>query len=329
MSLDGKILRDAISSLQERRAAREAELNRRRSKVYSELPRVRQIDQELRDTMLGVVARALKKGGDPASELEAIQSRNLSLQEERARVLRGGGYPSNYIDDNPKCDKCGDTGFHMGRRCSCLMDIYKKLQSEELSSLLKLGEETFESFSLECYDNIKLVKGETAREIMKSNFDICHTYANKFGDTSRNLLLVGGTGLGKTFLSTCIAKVVSEKGYSVVYDTAGGIFSKFEEEKFHRAYDEYSDSGTERYLKTDLLIMDDLGTEMITTFTVSTLYNLINSRLISGEKTIISSNLSTAEMREKYSGQIMSRLEGEYILLPFYGDDIRRMKSDM
>lgn len=329
MSLDGKILREAISSLQERKAAREAELNRRRDMVYGELPRVRQIDQELRDTMLGVVARALKKGGDPASELKAIEARNLSLQDERTRLLRGGGYPADYIDDNPICAKCGDTGFQMGRRCSCLMDIYKKLQREELSSLLKLGEETFESFSLKYYDNIKLFNGKTSREIMGQNYDICQTYANKFGKNSRNLLFIGGTGLGKTFLSTCIAKVVSEKGYSVVYDTAVGIFSKFEEEKFHRAYDEYSNNGTERYLKSDLLIMDDLGTEMITAFTVSTLYNLINSRLIGGGKTIISSNLSTDEMSEKYSGQIMSRLEGEYILLPFYGGDIRRIKSDM
>lgn len=329
MSLDGKLLRDTISALHERRTAREAELYRRRSKVYSELPRVREIDQELRDTMLDIVARALKKGGDPAAELEAIQVRNLRLQEERCRTLRDGGYPADYIDDSPICDKCGDTGFYMGKRCSCLMDIYKKLQIEELSSLIKLGEETFESFSFEYYDDIKPVDGMTAREYMTQNYYACQTYADRFGKNSRNLLLIGGTGLGKTFLSTCIAKVVSEKGFSVVYDTAVGIFSKFEEEKFHRSYDVYGNDGTERYLKCDLLIMDDLGTEMTTTFTVSALYNLINSRLINGRKTIISTNLSTGEMRDKYTEQIMSRLKGEYMTLTFYGDDIRQIKKKL
>lgn len=329
MSLDGKILRDAISSIQEQKAAREAELNRRKERVYSELPRIRQIDQELRDTMLDIVDRALKKGGNPEPEIEAIQERNLSLQRERSHLLRKNGYPENYIDGIVKCNKCGDNGFIVGRRCSCLMEVYNKLQIEELSNLLKLGEETFESFSLDYYDDTKLFGGKTSRDIMKRNYDVCHTYANKFGNNSRNLLFVGGTGLGKTFLSTCIAKVVSEKGYSVVYDTAVGIFSKFEEEKFHRSLDEYGNSGTERYLKSDLLIIDDLGTEMVTTFTISALYNLINSRLISGGRTIVSSNLSIAEMGEKYNGQIMSRLEGEYILLSFCGNDIRRIKSEM
>lgn len=329
MSLDGKVLRSAIEILQERKSQRESEIENRRVKIYSEFPRIRQIDQELKETMLDTIARVLKKGGDPQAEIQLIQDKNLTLQDERAKTLKGAGYPEDYIDDKPICDKCGDSGFYMGKRCSCLMDIYKKLQNEELSSFIKLGEENFESFSLDYYDNsIRLpATGETARETMERNFGICHNYAHGFNKDSKNLLLIGGTGLGKTFLSTCIAKVVSEKAYSVVYDTSVNIFTIFEEEKFNKSNGGNGWHDTQRYFKSDLLIMDDLGTEMTTAFVASALYNLINTRLINNKKTIINSNLSIDELGKRYSDQIMSRLKGEYITLSFYGQDIRLLKN--
>lgn len=329
MSLDGKILRNAISVLQERRSAREAALIRRKDYIYKKLPRIRQIDEQLRDTMLDIIAIALKKGGEHVAELEEIQERNLSLQGERADVLKSAGYPEDYIDERPLCDKCGDTGFIRGKRCSCLMDIYKKLQSEELSSLIKLGEETFETFSLDYYDNAARdpATGETARQNMEYNRDLCRSYASGFGKNVMNLLLIGGTGLGKTFLSTCIAKVVSEKGFSVVYDTAVSIFAKFEDKQFHRAYGGSESDPTERYFKCDLLIIDDLGTEVSTSFRTSFLYDLINSRLISGRQTLINSNLSIGELGSRYSEQIRSRIEGYYTVLSFYGQDIRSIKN--
>ena len=332
MSLDGKILNNALACLHKRKADRESELLGRCERVYRQLPRVKQLDDQLRETMLDTIARALRTGGDPEAELEIIQQRNLGFQEERRQVLESGGYTVDYLDDKPMCQRCGDAGFYRGAPCSCLMETYKRLQTEELSSLIKLGEETFDTFRLDYYDNAvkDQATGETPRANMEFNYELCYNYAHKFGENSMNLFLMGGTGLGKTFLSTCIAKVVSDKGYSVVYDTAANVFSKFEAEKFSRSYgDEHRRDETERYLKCDLLILDDLGTEMTTSFVVSALYSLINSRLISGRKTIISSNITLEELRRKYSDQIMSRLEGEYTILSFYGQDIRRLKKNL
>lgn len=331
MSLDGKILNFSLAYLSDRKAQRETELLRRRERVYSELPRVKQLDAQLRETMLDTIGRALRSGGDPEAELVGIAQRNLGLQQERKSALERGGYSEDYLDEKPMCSKCGDAGFYKGSPCSCLMSIYKNLQIQELSNLLKLGEETFDTFSLDYYDEKARdsVTGETPRQNMEYNYELCYHYAHKFDDSSGNLLLMGGTGLGKTFLSTCIAKVVSERGYSVIYDSSATVFSKFETEKFSRGYDDSRQDETERYFKCDLLILDDLGTEMTTTFVVSTLYGLINSRLKSKKQTIIITNFTLDELRRKYSDQIMSRLEGEFSLLSFYGQDIRRLKKGL
>jgi len=164
---------------------------------------------------------------------------------------------------------------------------------------------------------------------MEMNYDICWKYAIGFGAESGNLFLIGEPGLGKTFLSTCIAKVVSENGHAVVYDTAQNLFARFEVEKFGRSDDpEATQTDINRYLSCDLLILDDLGTEMTTSFVVSTLYTLINTRLLRKKPTIISANYSLEALASKYSPQIMSRLEGEYEVLTFFGRDIRKLKKE-
>jgi DNA replication protein DnaC len=166
---------------------------------------------------------------------------------------------------------------------------------------------------------------------MEIIYEICVEYSRKFGENSKNLFFIGAPGLGKTFLSACIARVVADKGYSVVYDMATSIFSKLEEEKFRKTDDpeETLETRTEikRYLECDLLILDDLGTEMVTSFTISALYELINTRLITNRKTIVSSNYSIEDLKRRYTEQIMSRLEGEYQVLTFRGDDIRKIKK--
>ena len=154
-------------------------------------------------------------------------------------------------------------------------------------------------------------------EAVKKN---CEGYANKFNKNSPNLFMRGSTGLGKTFLSACIAKVVSERGFSVVYETASGLFARLEDDKFSKSDDaEGVKSDVMRYFACDLLIVDDLGTEMTTAFTVSALYNLMNTRQMTGKKTIMSTNLSDEELRRRDSRRrSSSRLEGEYHVLPFF-----------
>ena len=238
------------------------------------------------------------------------------------------GWPPDALDDAPTCKKCGDTGWVQGQMCSCLKALCAQEQVKELSKLLDLGEQSFDSFSLDWYSPLPW-PGESAspRDNMELIYDVCINYAQKFGRFYfKNLFLTGDPGLGKTFLSACIAKVVSENGWSVAYDSASACLGAFEKERFSRDGDEKAAAGAtvRQYLSCDLMILDDLGTEMNTSAAQSALYTLINHRLTAGKQTIISTNLSEPELEQQYSPQIASRLLGEYQWLHFLGTDIRR-----
>ena len=215
--------------------------------------------------------------------------------------------------------------------CRCLQDLCREAQISELSSLLDLGGQSFETFRLDYYDRTLWPDfRRSPRENMELVLTNCRSYAEFFDPaTPRNLFLNGTPGLGKTFLSACIARVVSEKGFSVVYDTAPTIFSRFATKKFARDGEEarQADRDTRRYLRCDLLILDDLGSEFTTPFVQATLYELINTRLVERKHTVINSNLNLATIRQRYTPQVASRLEGEYLSLPFFGQDIRLLKK--
>ena len=328
MALDGKILAGAKAVLDKLRREKEERFEARLQDVYSKVPAVRMIDTELRATMAELVGVAVGSGA--AYQIDDIRSRNQKLQEERRSVLTRAGLPEGYLDDDYMCQKCHDTGFVETKMCQCLAIIYKQELSASLSNLFKLGNETFETFNLSYYaDTPATNTGISPRQNMEVLYEICMEYARKFGSKSMNLFFNGAPGLGKTFLSACIARVVADNGFSVVYDMASSVFAKFEDAKFQRTDDlESLRNETKRYLECDLLIIDDLGTEMTTVFTISTLYEIVNTRLVTGRKTIINSNLTLMELNRKYSEQIMSRLEGEYQVLTFYGDDIRKLKIE-
>lgn len=327
MSLDGKILYRARTIFDERKKEREADLNRRVQAVYDRSPLIMELDNEIRASMTAVIGIALSRGQNAGEAVNKVKEKNLQLQNQRKVELARLGYPEDYLDDKPACPKCRDTGYEGSQVCECLMNIYREEQRKELSKLLKLGQETFDTFRLEYYDTIPNENtGISPRQTMAVVYEYCKMYAEHFGQNSPSLYLTGGTGLGKTFLSTSIAKVVSEKGYSVVYETAGSLFANYEAIQFSKG--DGDNSELRRYMSCDLLILDDLGTEMTTAFTMSALYSLINTRLASGKKTIISSNLSRADLRRRYSPQIVSRIEGEYKTLVFAGRDIRIIKGN-
>ena len=325
MALDGKILQRAKRRLDSRREANESQSRLRLEQVYAEAPEVRELDQKIRSDMLRAVELVMSGVGSDDSRVEELRQESAELQRERAETLGRLGHPADYTDDIVMCPKCRDTGYYGTGLCDCLRSLYFEEQKKELSGLLKIGEQTFDSFRLEYYEDSAPEGGTSPRRIMEAVYEYCVMYARRFGENSANLFFTGGTGLGKTFLSSCIAKVVSEKGNSVVYDTAAEVFSRFEADKFAR--DERAAEDVRRYLECDLLILDDLGTEMTTAFTVSALYTIVNSRLAAGKKTIISTNLSETDLRSRYSGPIASRIEGEYTALRFFGKDIRLMKG--
>ena len=323
--------RDEAERLEaERRERREAAEARRRE-AYARQPRLEQLDRQLRQTMAQLGAAALRQGEDPVQAVRRVREHNLALQEERAGLLAQMGLRADALDDKPACPLCGDTGWRGTRMCQCLQKLCAQEQIAELSKLLDLGEQSFDTFSLDLYSPLPWPGEELSpRENMEFILEVCSNYARKFGKFYfRNLFLTGAPGLGKTFLSACIARTVSEQGFSVVYDTAVNVFARFEEQKFARDREEAGEArdDTRRYLGCDLLILDDLGSEMTTPFVQSALYTLINSRLAADRRTVISSNLSMDQVRQRYTPQIASRLEGEYRVLPFYGDDIRLLRK--
>ncbi len=330
MAYEQTVIRRATARLEAQRRDREEALERRREELYRAIPELGELDRQLRRTVLEVAAVAFQGSGE-GSALEEVRRKNLALQQQRADLLTSHGYSPSELDPAPQCPQCEDTGWRGGEMCVCLRRLCAEEQVRELSSLLNLGEQSFDAFDLDFYSPLPREGREvTPRQNMEMVREICWNYADKFGRFPiHNLFLSGPPGLGKTFLSACIARTVAEHGFSVVYDTAINVFRRFEAEKFSKDEEDLrlAKDETRRYLRCDLLILDDLGSELTTPFVQTALYQLVNERLAGKKHTVISSNLSMAEVARRYLPQTASRLEGEYRVLPFFGEDIRLQKK--
>ena len=332
MAYDANVLRRATARLEENKRRREDQREQLRQQLYAREPRLAKLDRQLQGTMAQLVAASLRRGEDAGAAVRAIRDKNLDIQQERAVLLGAMGLPEDALDSKPACPLCNDTGWRGAQMCRCLKELCAQEQIQELSKLLDLGEQSFDTFRLDYYSETPWPgRGTSPRANMDLVYEVCLNYAQKFGRFAlKNLFLTGAPGLGKTFLSACIARSVSEQGFSVVYDTAGNIFAQFETRKFQRdtqGVQEARDE-TRRYLTCDLLILDDLGSELTTQFVQSALYELLNTRLVGEKHTVISSNLTMEEAARRYSPQIASRLMGEYHVLHFFGDDIRLLKKN-
>ena len=332
MTHDGRLLARAREALEDERRVNQAEQQRRTDLIYHRIPEIESIDRRMRSQMSDLVRLTLSKPADLSHRLESLQKENLDLQMRKAELLHAQGFPIDYLDEIVSCKVCGDTGMVDGRLCACMERRYNRELTKELSVLLRSGDESFERFDLSLYpDTPEQESGVSARSAMRIVFSACRGFADSFPDVPanlRNLLLRGESGLGKTYLSACIARSVAERGYSVCYDTASAALEAFEKQKFSRIPEEAEAAAlrAERMLSCDLMILDDLGTEMATPAAASALYTLINTRLTRSLHTVISTNCSDDELRRRYSPQICSRLFGEFLELPFYGNDIRLMK---
>lgn len=321
MTYSKEILTRARERLESQKAAHESRQLAREQELYAKLPRVREIDMLLRSSMAQTVQAAFLKGTDAQQALAKIKEQNIALQAER-KALIAAHFPAEYLDDGPVCPHCGGVGYIGTQMCSCLQSLCRE-ELKKTISLFSAGEHTFGDFRLDYYPDTR--DRINPRAVMSRTFDVCRKYAAEFTPHSGNLLFNGGTGLGKTFLSACIARQVAEKGYGVAYESAPRLFAKLEKDHF-RPDEDSAREAAELYDST-LLIIDDLGTELTGAFTVSALYALVNDRLLTGKPTIISTNLNINEIRQRYSPQIASRLEGSYQLLPFVGQDIRVLKN--
>lgn len=296
----------------------------RREELESKIPGLKELDARLSTFGLRIMKQAME-GGDTAAAVEALREENRKILEIRRNLLAQYGYPEDYCKPRYECEICKDSGYDGIRMCACMRRriVEAGMESSGLGALMK--KQSFENFSLDYY------RASAAEyERMKQTLSFMKSYAEAFSTTeespSPSLLLLGYTGLGKTHLSTAVAKTVIERGYDVFYNTAVGMFSDFEVRRFGNAMALGDADNTERYVTCDLLILDDLGTEVVNQFTQSCLYYVINSRLNLNRPTIISTNLSAADLRKTYADRISSRLMGEFRPILFCGTDVRKQK---
>ncbi len=293
----------------------------RKEDLEEKFPDIARIDAEIAKTGSMIIDAVMNHPEDLDKRLENIKKTNAACHHVRRQLLLCNGYPEDYLDVRYECPVCEDTGYVDGKMCSCLRKelILAGYESSGIGELLRT--QSFETFSLAYYETTPQVCAA-----MDKVYGDVLAYANAFhGTGSGNLAFFGGTGLGKTHLSTAVAKRVIEKGYDVMYVTAIGMISDFEYRRFGSA-DTVDVSPTTRYFDCDLLIIDDLGTEISNQFSVSTLYSVINTRLNTKKPMILSTNLNTEDFRKRYWDRITSRVLGEFFIEKFVGVDVRAQK---
>ena len=238
MAYSEAVLQRAQARLAQARQQHDEETRSRIEAIYAQQPRLRQIDQTLRQTAARIMAVSFRRGEDPAAAMAELKKENLALQQERDWLLESNDIDPDDLSPAPLCPRCGGTGYVGAVMCDCLRELCRQEQKKELSQLLGSGKESFEHFRLDLYPaeyDPKL--GASPRKLMQYVYNNALHYARTFTLESGSILMIGATGLGKTFLSACIARTVADRGYSVLYSTAMQLFSDFETAKFARSRD--------------------------------------------------------------------------------------------
>lgn len=296
-------------------AAEKAEA--RRLELWGKIDGLREIDTALASTASRIFGAALGGKDGLDARIAKIKNETEELRTARAALLKAHGYPADYTDISYDCDKCQDLGFSDTEMCDCFRRalILRGYETSGLGSLI--GKQTFDNYSLDYF------KGDSeVFSRMSQNFDIIRAYAEGFSKNSESLLFMGGTGLGKTHLSSALAKAAIDRGFDVLYTSAVNMIGDFEKTKFRGEED-----NTAQYFAAELLIIDDLGTEMSSVFTDSCIYNIIDTRICKGLPTVISTNLDAKGIASRYGERIVSRLFGVYRPLLFCGRDVRFEKK--
>lgn len=303
------------------------ELDMRTRKVYAQIPRIEEINREIASASV-TRAKELLNGNEQA--LLTLKNQISELAEERTILLLRYGYPEDYLTLPCDCPDCHDSGYIGNEKCHCFRQatidmLYTQSNLKEI-----LREENFDTFSFDYYNNTEEnpITGKTSYANMREIHTCCKQFVNRFGDSYENLLFYGGTGIGKTFLSHCIARELLDRSHSVIYLTAIQLFDLFSRYTFeNEENDGNADEMLQFILDCDLLIIDDLGTELSNSFTNSKLFYCLNERFMRKKSVLISTNLSLDRINQIYSERIFSRLSSNFTLLKFYGEDIRLKKK--
>ena len=317
-SIDTLHKANAIMEKRRRKALDQFEENKKIA--YAQIPDLLRIDDELSSSGMLISNEIINRKNNIQDALLMIRQRNEQLIAEKKRILTESGLGSDFLTIKYHCNKCNDTGYVDAMPCDCLNEVVAELAQNKAN---KIGDDaSFDLFELKYYP--ENLDGVPCREIMSQTLESCKNYAEDFSTYSPNLLLFGGTGVGKTHISKAIAKKVAENGFDVIYMSAPDLFTSLEKERFNQ---ETPIEDINSIMKCELLVIDDLGAEFTTSFTISALYNIINTRLLSDLPTIITANLSPSELKQRYSDRIASRLIGCYEHLRFLGNDIRILKK--
>lgn len=315
MSFNSKNYYELREAFEKKHLAAAERAEARRTALASQIDGLSEIDDALSSTAARIMGAAFAGKEGLSDRIAEIRRETEELRAARAALLEAHGYPADYTDVHYDCEKCKDLGFVETKMCECFKRalVLRGYETSGLGALI--GKQTFDNYSLDYF------AGED-RERMRQNFAKIRSYAENFSKSSDSLLLMGGTGLGKTHLSSALAKVVIDRGFDVLYTSVLNMIAEFEKAKFRGEQDD-----TDRYFSAELLIVDDLGTELGGSFTESCLYNVIDTRICKGLPTVISTNLTAAQLSERYTGRLFSRLLGVYKPLLFCGRDVRFEKK--
>ncbi|WP_124067909.1 ATP-binding protein [Clostridium sp. E02] len=302
------------------------EQEERVAEVYKKIPVMKELDDSISSKAVSC-ARRLLDGEKEA--LKELRNEIIDLREQKSLLLKAGGFKADYLEMHYNCTDCKDTGYKEGIKCHCFRQLEMKYLYAQSNIEQVVSVENFDTFRYEYFDDTKIIPvlNRTVKQYMGQVVETCKTFAETFVKDHGNLLFTGPTGVGKTFLTNCIAKELMERYYSVIYLSANDLFEVFSKNRFD--YQNVEDmKGMYQYiLDCDLLIIDDLGTELNNSFTSSELFTCINERLNTSKSTIISTNHPINELRDRYTERVTSRLISRYTIIPLYGDDIRIRKK--
>lgn len=289
-------------------------LDLREAQVYEMIPEYADVEEEIREIACDYGIKSI--GGDEKalSEMrEVIEKLSLKKRE----LLIEHGFSEDYLEPEYACKDCNDTGYIGQNKCHCFKQKILKLLYSKSNVGDILLRENFDTFSFDHYTDAEY-------DVMKQVLEKCKAFTSTFEEKAgNNLLISGNAGTGKTFLSNCIAKALLDNGYSVIYFTSVQLFDTLSKYAFSYDYSEDSLSMKEDIYSCDLLIIDDLGTENVTNFVESQLFNIINERIIRNNSTVISTNLLLAEIKERYTDRVLSRITGKYTPIRLDISDIR------
>lgn len=322
MAYPVEIRNKAKNILQKRRDKAVMEADMLSSEIRISVPEIDDVQRGLQQIGLEI-SQLFFYNGDKEQKLNELRQRSNNLKAKRSEILVANGYDENAMQPKYQCQFCNDTGLIDGRMCNCQRQLLKDIMRQEISKLAPLDKCTFDNFAIEYYSEIPNESGIVPRQRAQKVFDTCRKYAQNFSKNSKNLLFIGGAGLGKTHLSLAIMNVVINKGYYVCYGTSQNICDDLQSEQFGRTDNLVYTKN--QVLNCDLLVLDDLGTEVDNQYSIATLYNIINTRLLANRPTIISTNYNINAFEEKYDNRITSRLTGEYVSFYLFGSDIRNM----